>query len=323
MKLLAALLLGYFVVFGQLGDKLRPDAAAPKLAHRAIAGPVNDFLDKAVSPELAIVPEPPRVDAALDEPVRFTTRRGRVVNMPDGCRTVGQPYDLVVFFHGAPTAVEPAFERSGIDGVLFIMNLGAGSGRYEQTFEWPGSFAQLLEGAKAAVASACPNAVPEIRRVALSGWSAGYGAIWRILEREIDDRRIDAVLLSDGLHAGFVEEGSQRDVNPAQLAPFALFADAAVKNERLFAVAHTAIVPPDYASTTETANYLLRSVGAVRSPVHLEGPRPQMVQSSRASLGSFHVLGFDGGDEAAHCDQLHAVGETLFPLLRAHWRDDR
>ena len=29
-----------------------------------------------------------------------------------GCRSLAQPWDLLVFFHGAPTAVEPAFEQA-------------------------------------------------------------------------------------------------------------------------------------------------------------------------------------------------------------------
>jgi hypothetical protein len=86
------------------------------------------------------------------------------------------------------------------------------------------------------------------------------------------------------------------------------------------AITHTAIVPPDYASTTQTADYLIRSAGATRRPVYVEFSRPGMVQSSSAALGALHVMGYGGGDEAAHCDQLHAIGDTLFPLLRAHWR---
>jgi hypothetical protein len=47
------------------------------------------------------------------------------------------------------------------------------------------------------------------------------------------DPKIDAVLLSDGLHAGFVDEGSAQQVNPAQMAPFELFAEAAARGERV------------------------------------------------------------------------------------------
>jgi hypothetical protein len=145
MKILAALLLGYFVVIGQLGQILRPQAEMTKLAHSTLSAPVVKLLEKAASSELSIVPEPIAIDLALDKPVRVVTRRGRVLNLPLGCRTVSQPHDLLVHFHGAPTAVEPAFERSGIDGVLFIVNLGVGSGRYEQTFAAPGTFASFLE----------------------------------------------------------------------------------------------------------------------------------------------------------------------------------
>jgi hypothetical protein len=40
---------------------------------------------------------------------------------------------------------------------------------------------------------------------------------------------------------------------------------------------------------------------------------------SRGDAGGFHVLGYGGGDEVAHCDHLHAFGETLLPYLRERW----
>jgi hypothetical protein len=45
-----------------------------------------------------------------------------------------------------------------------------------------------------------------------------------------------------------------------------------------------------------------------------------MKPSSRADAGNFHVMGFEGGNEQAHCDHLHAFGDTLLPYLKQRWR---
>jgi hypothetical protein len=164
----------------------------------------------------------------------------------------------------------------------------------------------------------CPDAAAP-KRIGLSGWSAGYGAIWRILDRSADAARIDSVLLADGLHAGFVGNERERQVNPAQMAAFALFADQAVQDKRLFAITHSTIATP-YASTTETASFLLDAEGVARIQIKLPGPRPDMELTSMGDRGSFHVRGFAGEDKAAHASHLHAFGDLLLPYLRERWR---
>jgi hypothetical protein len=127
------------------------------------------------------------------------------------------------------------------------------------------------------------------------------------------------VLLSDGLHCGFVGNERERQVNPAQMAAFMLFADQAVADKRLFAITHSTIATP-YASTTETSSFLLDAEGVTRLPVSLPGPRPDMELTSRADRGSFHVRGFAGMDKAAHANQLYGFGDLLLPYLRERWR---
>jgi hypothetical protein len=214
--------------------------------------------------------------------------------------------------------LEAAFDKSGIDGVLVIYNWGIGSGAYEDPFAAPGMFNQVLTNITNGVRELCPTAaVP--KRIGLSGWSAGYGAIWRILDRANDAAKVDSVLLSDGLHAGFVGNERERNVNPAQMAAFELFADQAVADKRLFAITHSTIETP-YASTTETSTYLLDAAGVDRIQVSMPGPRPDMELTSRADRGSFHVRGFAGQDKPAHANQLYAFGDLLLPYLRERWR---
>jgi hypothetical protein len=253
-------------------------------------------------------------------PVRVVTRGGRVVSIPSGCGSLSRPYDLLIHFHGAPTAVEPAFERAELDAVLVITNLGIGSGPYEDAFAAKGSFQDFLKRVNSVVTGLCPGKNPRIGRIAVSSWSAGYGAVWRILEREANSDAIDAVLLADGLHAGFTGTGSGRQVNDLQMAPFSMFLERAKAGQKLMAITHSSIPTAHYASTTQTANFLLDSSEVRRNQVRVEGPMRDMWMTSRADYGSLHIQGYAGQDKTAHCDQLFAIGETLFPLLAERWR---
>jgi hypothetical protein len=310
MRLVLATVIGYFSMFAG------GEPAAPPLA-RGLTAPAILEIDQALGYGLA--PEAPAFDPALDSPKRHVTANGRVIALPNGCRTVSHPYDLLVHFHGAPTAVEPAFERSEIDGALVILNLGIGSGKYDQEFQYGGSFDGMLARLNVVMKELCPTAVSAPRRIALSGWSAGYGAVFRILDRPRDAARIDAVLLADGLHAGF-EPGArgERHVSVAQMAPFVGFADEAVAGNKLFALTHSAIGTP-YASTTETADFLIGQESLERQTAQARSFRPGMTLRSRVDRNGFHVLGFGGVNEAAHCDHLHAFGDTLLPYLKERW----
>jgi len=239
-----------------------------------------------------------------------------VISLPSGCRSVSKPYDLLVHFHGAPAVMEAAFEHSGIDGALVVYNLGLGSGAYEDPYSIPNSYDHMLESVRLGVRELCPMAA-QPKRVALSGWSAGYGAILHIIDRAKDAARVDAVLLADGMHVGFEPVGF-RKVNAISMAPFTLFADEAIAGKKLFAITHSTIQTP-YASTTETAEFLLDTEGLPVDRTEVQGPRPGMIRTSRADREGFHMLGFAGEDKAAHCDHLFAFGELLLTPLQERW----
>lgn len=313
MRILAALVLGYYFVVGRVGGEIGAGSASAPSVPVGMTSAARAELDRAIGVTL----ETPKTHA--DAPQRRVTHGGRVVFIPNGCSSVQKPYDLVVHFHGAPTAMEPAFDKSGVGGVLAILNLGIGSGAYEDAFQAPSAFKDLLTRVTTVVGEMCPGASTSLGRIALSSWSAGYGAVWHIIDRQANADRIDAVLLSDGLHVGFEpDKKRERVVNSASMAAFTLFADRAITGEKLFAITHSSIVTP-YASTTETANFLLSQENVQRIPLNEQGPRPNMIQISRGDRGSLHVLGYAGNDKPDHCDQLHAIGDTLFPYLHSRW----
>ena len=158
-----------------------------------------------------------------------------------------------------------------------------------------------------------------IGRLTLVGFSAGHGAVRAILREPRHFARIDDILLLDGMHTSYVPEGTVLanggTIDTTNLVAFASFARAAMRGEKRFLVTHSEIFPGTFASTTETADWLLRAVGLRRTPVLRWGPRG-MQQLSEVRSGKFEVLGFAGNSAPDHVDQFQSMPELLSQLLR-------
>jgi len=198
------------------------------------------------------------------------------------------------------------------------VNLGAGSGSYGRAFADPAAFDSLLAGVAREVA-AWRESEARIGRVTLSGFSAGYGAIRAILREPRHVARVDAVLLLDGMHAGYQPErtvlAEGGTIDERDVEPFVAFARAAVRGDKRFVVTHSEIFPGTFASTTETADHLLRALALRREPVLRWGPRG-MQQLSEVRAGRFTLLGYAGNTAPDHVDHLHAMPEQLARLWR-------
>ena len=221
--------------------------------------------------------------------------------------------DLVVHFHGA--AWLPHQAVSGLDDhtVSAVLNLGTGSSVYHRTFAEPATFDSLLAGVIHEV-SAVSGKTVRVDRITLTGFSAGHGAIRAILLEPRHFARISAVLLLDGMHTSYIPErtvlAAGGSLDTTNLVAFAEFARAAIRGEKRFVVTHSEIFPGTFASTTETANWLLRTLGLERTPVLRWGPRG-MQQLSEVRAGRFELLGFAGNSAPDHVDHLHAMPELL------------
>ena len=104
--------------------------------------------------------------------------------------------DLLVHFMGAEYVPVHAVRTSGTHAVLAVVNLGSGSGAFERPFREDGSFARLLEAVKAAAAVELGGAA-HFRRIDLSAFSAGFGAVRAILSEHADqiDNDLDQVVV--------------------------------------------------------------------------------------------------------------------------------
>jgi hypothetical protein len=306
-----------------------PTGAKSALGHRATAF-ASSALTRAAPSGLARA----RADARLRRAGHGNVPGG-VVIVPSSFSSADGSYDLLVHFHGDVKIVVESMEMAKVNAVAAIVNLGVGSGVYEDEYATPGAYETVLEQVqKMMVARGLEGARP--RRVALSSWSAGYGAISSVLQQRKGTDPLDAVLLLDGLHCGRLSD-RPGDLNRLQLAPFLTAARTAARGGMLFAMTHTEIDPVNYVGSGETADYLVESVkglgevtsGTGERPVHLklksaeravEPSLEKRLEPLRdVQIGGLHVRGFRGRTREHHAAHLIQMGATLLPELARRW----
>jgi hypothetical protein len=214
---------------------------------------------------------------------------------------------LFIHFHGATWLVEQSVADRNSSAAVLTVNLGAGSGVYSRAFQDPDRFRQLLDEAAHALDAQHP---PQFRPIVISSFSAGYGAVREILKNHENWPRIKCVVLVDGLHTGYIPDGAPGPLDPVPLQPFLEFARAAADGEKCMVITHSEIFPGTFASTTETADYLLQALKLRPKPVLKWGPGG-MQQLSDLHVRGLHVLGFAGNSAPDHVDQLHGLKQWL------------
>lgn len=229
--------------------------------------------------------------------------------------------DLLLFlnFHTAAYVTHHAAESSGVDLIGVTINLGGGSSAYGNPFADSTVFVTLLNAV---------DSVMQIRddgthwnRIALAGFSAGYGAVRRLLSQPENRARIDAALLLDGIHASYVPERTPLAeggrIDSSNLEAFLSFARETMdpSSKKRFMITHSEVFPGTFVSTTEATDWLVEQLGLRRTPVLKWGPLG-MQQTSEVRAGRFTILGFAGNSGIDHGDHLHAVGTFLAALLK-------
>ncbi|HET7551218.1 MAG TPA: hypothetical protein VFK04_08005 [Gemmatimonadaceae bacterium] len=245
----------------------------------------------------------------LDKPVEVFIPKG--TKHPDAL-------NLVLYFHGSPFVPEYAVSKLGHDHIVAVVSLAPGSGVYDRTFSDPAVYDSLLSriGREAGAAMHATNV--SFRSVTLVGFSAGYGAVRAILRDPRHFAQVDAVLLLDGLHTSYIPDGTvlaaggKLDEEPLEI--FVEFARAAMRGDKRFLVTHSEIFPGTFASTTETTDYLVQTLGLDLEPVLEWGPHG-MQQLSEARKGRLAILGFAGNSAPDHIDHAQGMPTFLRKLL--------
>jgi len=216
-----------------------------------------------------------------------------------------RPVKLLLFFHGGDWLPEFAAAQQP-DMAVITVQAGAGSGSYTKLFEDRARFLQLIAEAQTKSGLA-------FGEIDLGGWSAGCGALRQILSDPASYNRVGGVLCIDGVHAGYVSGKpgpEESDIEADNLQVWLQLGRDAMAGKKRFILTHTEIFPGTFASTTETADYLLHAWGLTAHPVVKWGPmKTQML--SEVKTGRLQMVGFAGNSAPDHVDQLHSLPDYL------------
>jgi hypothetical protein len=219
------------------------------------------------------------------------------------------PRAILFFFHGGTWLPEVAAARHKI--AVVSVQAGSGSGTYSRLFDDPQRWPRLLADAEA-------KAGAPFRRVLLGGWSAGCGGVRQILRSPDSYTRVAGVVCIDGIHTDYVDGRPgplESKIGAENLVIWEQVARDAVAGRKRVLITHSEIFPGTFASTTETADYLIARLAVPRRAVLKWGPMG-LQQLGETRSGDFLLMGFAGNSAPDHVDQLHALSSWVDWLLK-------
>lgn len=244
----------------------------------------------------------------------------RIAIPQQGGHTEDLGYDVIVHFHGGDPVRKQFVQVVG--GTVFVaVDLGVGSEKYERAFVPPERWPALKAEITRALREHTGDARAHVRHLALSAWSAGYGAVNEILKVH-GDSGIDAVVLLDALHAGRnyrwpYHDGTLQSLSAGPVRAIYDYAVRAARGDKLFVLTHSDVVPTGYASVRRSADLLLAEVGLSRSPQ--ERAVGLLTQRTAVDSRGLHVWGYAGRYEEAHCSHVTLLGPIVRDLLEPAW----
>jgi hypothetical protein len=225
-------------------------------------------------------------------------------------------FDLIVHFHGHEP-IRKEFVKTGRGVVLVGIDLGIGSGAYSSTFSDPSRFVKLIKSVEEKMKKRTGNSKAHVQHLALSSWSAGYGALQEILLQPAG-KKVEALIMLDSLHTGY-KEGTTNQLKTQQIEQFVAFAKRASRKQRFMFMSHSSIIPPGYASTTEVAHYMVGELhGKMKKASRQDVLGLDMI--NRYDRGNFHVRGYTGNDKPDHCAHIGLMKDVLAVHIVPKWR---
>jgi LysM repeat protein len=248
---------------------------------------------------------------------------GQMIAPQQGGLTRNGGFDLIVHFHGH-YPIRKEFVKTARGIVLVAIDLGTGSGAYQSTFSSPAVFTTLLKSVEREMARRSGRKRTHVRKLGLSSWSAGYGAVSRILAQKAG-KKVDALILLDSVYAGYKNKHAKdlsKRLTTAQIKPFLKFARRAAGGSRFMFQSYSSIPPPGYASTGEVADYMVRQIGG-RLRKSRRSDRLGLELFQRYDRRNYHVRGYRGNDKPDHCAHLGLMRDVLKVHINPRWRTPR
>jgi hypothetical protein len=268
-------------------------------------------------PKPASLPPIPEEDAFVPEEVDFEPKwRGAsfapyLVPKLDFAKE-GGAVDVVFQFHAGMMS-EKDWRASHLKAVIISAAFGMGSAPYEDALRDPRRFGRWIDEVLGKLGASVGTPL-HLRRLGIVSFSAGFGAVLKILRQGYGDK-VDALVLLDSIHTSYTKD---HEPEMRGLGPFVEFAGLAKEKKKVMVLTHSSIRTPDYASSTESVRALLGAVGVPVVPLSGKNARG-MEQIYRADAGALHAFGFGGEAAKDHMDHLGLVADMVRTYVAKRW----
>lgn len=231
--------------------------------------------------------------------------------VPDDYTSDGNQVDLLVHFHGNSQTVWNNAAYANLNAVIVTVNYSGLSSAYSNPFADTTLFQQLLDDAQSTLAVQ-PDFGSNTAwdHLAVSSFSAGYGAVRSILRTPTYFEAIDSLLAADSLYATTSSDGTALN---SQMADYKAFASRAAAGDKRFIFTHSEVPTFTYESTAETGDELLQHLNLTPQASDAEGLGPLRFYRE-AEQGNFKLWGARGADGEGHLNHLRYLGEWLDDL---------
>jgi hypothetical protein len=223
----------------------------------------------------------------------------------------GGKYDLLVHFHGDSQTVWNNAKYADLGAVIVTVNYSGLSSAYSTPFSSTSLFQQILNETNTKLASLPAfGAATSLDHLSVSSFSAGYGAVQRILAVPSYFNAIDSLLAADSLYATTAGDGTPLD---SQMVNYKAFATAAAAGDKRFIFTHSQVETYTYESTKETGDELLSHLNLATTPTNATGLGDLRFYRT-AERGGFSFYGALGATGDDHLSHLRYIGEWLGDL---------
>jgi hypothetical protein len=273
-----------------------------------LTSPIMGQMPQNPSPMVEHTREHPRLTEEKPSGRRVDLELGTLFVPPRVKKT--RNVSLLFFFHGGDWLPEVAAAQRRNMAVISVQ-AGQGSSTYANLFADPLRFPRLIADAEG-------KSGLKFGEVDLGGWSAGCAALRQILKDPTSYQRVSRVLCIDGIHTGYVNGRPgpmESHIDTENLQIWLQLGRDAIAGKKRLIITHSEIFPGTFASTTETADYLLGEWGLKRHPVVKWGPMKTQTLSE-VKRGRLLVIGFAGNSAPDHVDELHSLPVYLRWLMK-------
>jgi hypothetical protein len=223
----------------------------------------------------------------------------------------GSVADVIVHFHGDPQTYWNNAKYANLNAPIVTVNYSGLSSAYSTPFSNSALFQSVLDQAlaKAQQQSDIPDNL-HWDKIAVSSFSAGYGAVREILKSTTYRNEISSLLTADSLYATTAVDGTPLD---SQMVDYKTFAGLAKAGSKTFIFSHSQVPTSGYESTVETANELMQYLGITPTAINTNG-LGTLNFYRKAQTGNFHLWGATGTDGDSHLEHLRYIGDFLEDL---------